>query len=323
MLGLIVKHEKFFVYSDKVSTFALILLMFVIGLGIGLNKSIVDNFLKIGINCVIIAIAAIAFSVLFTFIVEKTVLPLDRIALILTEQKMQLHTQGKENELFKDEEDKKGSSLVWIMPASIATGLTAGLFLRTVISPSATDPFFTVALIVLYICVGISQGANKEIFFYLKLMGFKVVLISIAILLGSLVGGIFSGLILKLPLYITTTSAAGMSFYSITGAYMTQRYGVEIGTYGFLVNAMREFFTVLTMPLLIKISLGAPIAGGAAGNMDTMLAPITKFVGIRLSLVTLITGMILTFVVPLLLPVVSLIFQSESALKLCRLIFFF
>lgn len=44
-LGLFVKHEKFIIYSDKISTFALVLLMLVIGLGIGLDKSIVDNFL--------------------------------------------------------------------------------------------------------------------------------------------------------------------------------------------------------------------------------------------------------------------------------------
>lgn len=306
--GLIVKNEKFFIYSDKVSTVALMLLMLVIGLGIGLDKSIVDNFLKIGVDCVIISISAIVFSVLLTLIVEKTVLPLDRMDCALAEKNLQLEIQGKNNELFKDE-DKKGSNLVWIMPVSIVTGLFAGIFLRSVLSPSVTDSFFTAALIVLYICVGISQGANKEVFFYLKRIGLKVILISIAILLGSLIGGIVSGIILKLPLYISVTSAAGMSFYSITGAYMTQRYGIEIGTYGFIVNVMREFFTVLTMPLLIKISLGAPIAGGAAGNMDTMLAPITKFVGIRLSLVTLITGTILTFIVPLILPVVSVIFR--------------
>ncbi|WP_313344080.1 lysine exporter LysO family protein [Sedimentibacter sp.] len=312
ILGLIVKNEKFFIYSDKVSTFALTLLMLVIGFGIGLDKSIVDNFIKIGINCVIIATAAIAFSVLLTFIVEKTVLPLDKIVSVLKESNIQLNDQNKQNELFNDkndEKDKKKSNLVWIMPASIISGLAAGIFLRSVLSSSFTDSFFTVALIVLYICVGISQGNNKEIFFYFKLIGFKVILIPIAILLGSLIGGISSGLILKLPLYISTTSAAGMSFYSLTGAYMTQQYGIEIGTYGFIVNVMREFFTILTMPLLIKISPGAPIAGGASGNMDTMLAPITKFVGINLSLVTLLTGMILTFVVPLLLPVVSIIFQ--------------
>lgn len=309
MFGIFVKHEKFFIYSDKISTFALILLMFVIGLGIGLDKSVVDNFLKIGVDCVIITIAAIAFSVLFTFIVEKTLLPLDKIDGILIEKNIQLNSNDKEHELFKDEEAKKGSSLVWIMPVSIIAGLVAGVLLRSEITPSVIGSFFTVSLIVLYVCVGISQGANKEVFFYLKLIGFKVILISIAVLLGSLFGGIVSGLILRLPLYISTTAAAGMSFYSITGAYMTQQYGIEIGTYGFIVNVMRELFTIIAMPLLIKISPGSLIAGGAAGNMDTMLAPITKFVGIRLSLVTLITGTILTFAVPILLPVVSAIFK--------------
>lgn len=83
---------------------------------------------------------------------------------------------------------------------------------------------------------------------------------------------------------------------------MTQAYGIEWGTYGFVVNVMREFFTVLILPLLIRISSGSPIAGGAAGNMDTMLVPVTKFVGVELGLVTLITGVILTFTVPFILP---------------------
>lgn len=307
--GLIVKNEKFFVYSDKISTFALVLLMLVIGLGIGLDKSIVDNFIGIGLNCAVIATAAIIFSVFLTFIIEKTVLPLDKIDYALMEESIQSHIKEKNSELFKDEEDKKGSNLVWIMPGSIIIGLIAGIFLRSIINPLVTDFFFTAALIVLYICVGISQGANKEVFVYLKLIGFKIIFLPAAILFGSLIGGIVSGIILRLPLYISTTAAAGMSFYSITGAYMTQQYGIEIGTYGFIVNIMREFFTVLTMPLLIKVSPGALIAGGAAGDMDTMLAPITKFVGIRLSLVTLLTGMILTFVVPILLPIVSIILK--------------
>ena len=194
------------------------------------------------------------------------------------------------------------------MPISLVIGLIAGVFLRSIISSSVIDFFFTIALIALYISVGISQGANREVFVYLKIIGFKIILLPIGILIGSLVGGIVSGILLKLPLHISTTSASGMSFYSITGAYMTQQYGIEIGTYGFIVNIMREFFTILTMPLLIKISPGAPIAGGASGNMDTMLAPITKFVGIRLSLVTLLTGMILTIVVPIVLPIVSVVF---------------
>lgn len=86
---------------------------------------------------------------------------------------------------------------------------------------------------------------------------------------------------------------------------MTKMYGIETGTYGFVVNVMREFFTVLLLPLLIRISKGSPIAGGAAGNMDTMLMPITKFVGPELGLLTLVTGTILTFTVPFILPLLS------------------
>lgn len=301
ILGLTVKNERFFIYSDKASTAALILLMLVIGLGIGLDKSIADNLIKIGINCVIISLSAIAFSIFFTFIAEKTVLPLDKLSFALTDDNTKLNILNKE--------EQKKSNLVWVMPASIISGLAAGILLRSVIPVSYTDSFFTAALIVLYICVGISQGSDKKVFSYFKLVGFKVILIPIAILVGSIIGGIVSGLILNLPLYISVTSSAGMSFYSLTGAYMTQQYGIETGTYGFIVNVMREFFTILTMPLLIRISPGAPISGGAAGNMDTMLAPITKFVGVNLSLVTLLTGIILTFIVPFLLPVISLIFN--------------
>ena len=171
------------------------------------------------------------------------------------------------------------------------------------------DTIFTISLIVLYVCVGISQGANREVFRFVKRLGFRIIWLSAAILLGSILGGIIAGILLRLPLYVSVISASGMSFYSITGAYMTQAYGLEIGTYGFIVNVLREFFTVLLMPLLIKISLGSPIAGGAAGNMDTMLAPVTKFVGVRLGLVTLITGTILTLLVPIVLTAVAYLFH--------------
>jgi uncharacterized membrane protein YbjE (DUF340 family) len=88
-----------------------------------------------------------------------------------------------------------------------------------------------------------------------------------------------------------------MSYYSLTGAYMTQVFGIEAGTYGFVVNVMREFFTVLLLPILVRISKGSPIASGASGDMDTMLAPITRFVGVELGLVSLITGIIVSVMV--------------------------
>lgn len=306
-LGVIIKANLFLKIADIISTIALFFLMLTIGLGIGLDEKVMNNLTKIGFNCAIISLFGIGFSVFFTYVCEKTVVPLKQIDLELGKKHLDLYSTEAEFEEKGEatREEKKAVSLVWIMPLSLIAGLLLGIFTRSWLSPSLVNTTFVFFLATLYICVGIAQGSNLEVFKYVKLLGFRILWISAAILAGSLVGGLVSGIILGLPLYTSMVASGGMSFYSITGAFMTSTYGIEIGTYGFIVNVMREIFTILLMPLLIKISLGSPIAGGAAGNMDTMLAPVTKFVGVRLGLVTLITGTILTFIVPFLLPILA------------------
>lgn len=308
ILGILIKSKIFTKIADRVLTIALFFLMLSIGVGIGLNDAVISNLGSIGFNCIVISITAILFSVMFTYFCEKILLPLKKIDLELQNKNIDLYSANLDNEIKADcGSDRAGKNLVWIMPSSLILGGVIGIFTRGFIDPSIVDKTFILFLIILYMCVGISQGANRDVFRYLRVLGFRILWLPVAILLGSLTGGLLSGIILQIPLNISVISSAGMSFYSITGAFMTSTYGLEVGTYGFIVNVMREFFTILLMPLLIKISYGSPIAGGASGNMDTMLAPVTKFVGIRLGLVALITGTILTFIVPLLLPLLSML----------------
>jgi uncharacterized membrane protein YbjE (DUF340 family) len=82
-----------------------------------------------------------------------------------------------------------------------------------------------------------------------KSLGFRIVFLPLAILAGSLAGGIVAGFLLPIPMELPVMAAGGMSFYSLTGAYMTQAFGVESGTYGFIVNVLREFITVPSMPV--------------------------------------------------------------------------
>lgn len=309
LLGIFIKNKYFIIYSGKLSTIALSLLMLSIGLGIGIDNSIMENFLKIGFNCIIISLSAIIFSVIFTIICEKTVLPLKQLDEELEKKNITFSTN---NSVEKQEETTEvsdsDSKLVWIMPGSLIFGLLLGFLFQNNISSYFIDISFSIFLTILYICVGISQGSDKDIFNYLKLLGIKIIWLSFAILIGSITGGFIAGKVLNIPLNISVISASGMCYYSITGAFMTNTYGLEVGTYGFIVNILREVFTILLMPILIKISLGSPIAGGGAGNMDTMLMPVTKFVGARLGMVTLLTGTILTFIVPILLPLLASLF---------------
>lgn len=290
---------------DSIINVALVVLMLTIGSHIGINDSVMSNLPSIGFHCVVISLCAIAFSIAFTVLAEKTVLPLEELRERLFSEHLNLNQEVD----IEKEEKKKTSPLVWIMPISIAAGVLLGFFLLPSSAKPALGHLLTGSLVVLYVSVGISLGSNRGVFKYIRVLGFRVIYLSAAIFAGSTVGGLLSGLILGIPLHISVISASGMSYYSITGAYMTQVYGIEAGTYGFIVNVMREFFTVLFLPFLIKISKGSPIAGGAAGNMDTMLVPVTKFVGVELGLVALITGTILTFWVPVALPLLYRIFM--------------
>ena len=295
--------EKILKITDTIVNIALVVLMLTIGMNVGINKTVIMNLGTIGFNCLVICLLAVGFSILLIVILEKTVLPLEKL-----QAKHFLEEIDKNNSsVFPQNDENTTSPLIWIMPASIIAGAIFGYSFMPESGQTVLDSMLRAALIILYTGVGVSLGSNRKVFQYIKQMGWRVLYISVAILAGSLAGGFTAGLLLDISFPVSVMSAGGMSYYSLTGAYMTQACGIEAGTYGFIVNVMREFFTVLFLPLLVRISKGGPIAGGAAGNMDTMLVPVTKTVGAELGLVALITGVILTLVVPFLLPLLNYI----------------
>ena len=295
---------------DITTNAALILLMAVIGLNIGTSPQVMGNLGTIGLNCLIISLSAITGSVILVCLAEATVMPLEKIRLQLSEENSHA---AEESAVHQDavvhaaefQTESSFSPLIIVMPACIVIGIIAGYFWLQDMSRSILDTTLTVSLIFLYTGVGVSLGENKEVFQYIKRLGARVLFMPAAIFVGCIAGGFISGLLLGLPLSYSVVSASGMGYYSLTGAFMTESFGIEAGTYGFIVNVSRDVFTVALLPLLSKISKGSPIASGAAGCMDTMLVPVTRTVGPELGMVALISGTILTFVVPVWLPVIG------------------
>ena len=295
---------------DITTNAALILLMAVIGLNIGTSPQVMGNLGTIGLNCLIISLSAITGSVILVCLAEATVMPLEKIRLQLSEESSHA---AEESAVHQDavvhaaefQTESSFSPLIIVMPACIVIGIIAGYFWLQDMSRSILDTTLTVSLIFLYTGVGVSLGENKEVFQYIKRLGVRILFMPAAIFAGCIAGGFISGLLLRLPYSYSVISASGMGYYSLTGAFMTETFGIEAGTYGFIVNVSRDVFTVALLPLLSKISKGSPIASGAAGCMDTMLVPVTRAVGPELGMVALISGTILTFVVPVWLPVIG------------------
>lgn len=291
--------------SDMVMNIALMLLMCVIGLNIGLSETVMQNLGRIGAKCLLISLAAIVCSVALTVLCEKTVMPLEKIRLTLLREKREtvpeaVQTEGKQDSAF--------SPLLILMPLFILLGILLGYFVLPKQDAPWLDTLLTISLIFLYTGAGIILGTNKEVFTYIKKLGLRILFLPLSIFTGCLLGGFLMGMLLDVPLKWSVLSASGMGYYSMSGAFLTEAYGIEAGVYGFIVNVSRDVFTVALLPLLARISKGSPIASGAGGCMDTMLIPVSKAVGPELGLVALISGTITTLAVPIWLPIGVAIF---------------
>ncbi len=291
---------------EPLASVALGMLMFAIGANIGSNDKIISNIGSIGFYCAIVALSGTGLSIFLAVISERTIMPLEKIRQKLLQQHLSIENQTVVEVV---EEKPKSSLFLTGIPLYILIGVVVGYFFITENWVWILDYIFTASLFFIYVGVGVGLGADLGVFQYIRLLGWRVLILSGAVLVGSLLGGYIGGLFVPFPLAVSMIASGGMGYYSLTTAYMTQNLGAEAGIYGFLINVIREFATVLLLPVLIRLGKSAPIAGAASSSMDTMLLPVTRFVGPELGIVTLITGVVLTVIIPFLLPILLTIFQ--------------
>lgn len=164
-------------------------------------------------------------------------------------------------------------------------------------------------LIALLFLVGIDVGGNKEVLADLKRMGAKILVLPLAITAGSLLGGMVASVLTDVALYESLAVASGMGYYTLSSIILTQAVGTTLGTLAFLSNIFREILTVVTCPILARISRLAPLASGGATSMDTTLPVIIQCTSKTVGVLAVISGVIITLLVPFL---VSLFAQYIS-----------
>lgn len=292
--------EKLLDIINIIMNSALMLLMAVVGLNVGTSREVLDNIGRIGLNCVIMCVSSVFFAILIIAVMEKTILPLEEIRLKLLKE--------KGLDLKAAPESKGVDPLMICMPLAIILGLLLGIFVFPDISGKTLDTLLNISLVFLYTGAGVSLASNKIAFLYIKKLGLRILLIPLGIFIGGLISGLLMAKILGVDMCWSVTASSTMGYYSLPGAFMTEAYGVEAGIYGFMVNIFRDIVTVTAMPLIKRISKGAPIASGAGGCMDSMFIPVTRAVGPELGIAGLISGTIITIFVPFWLPLSQLIF---------------
>jgi uncharacterized membrane protein YbjE (DUF340 family) len=159
-------------------------------------------------------------------------------------------------------------------------------------------------LYALIFLVGMGMGSDGKFLRNILKVGKKELIVPISVTVGSIVGGAAISLVMMdIDMAEGAAVGAGFGYYSLSSVIISQLRGDELGTIALVANITREVITILAAPIMVRLvgPLG-PIASGGATTMDTTLPVIVKYSGKDYAMTSVINGIVLTCLVPVLVP---------------------
>ncbi len=154
----------------------------------------------------------------------------------------------------------------------------------------------------LMFCVGISVGLQSDLISDIKVYKWKVCIIPVGVIVGSVLGGIVCGYFLSYDMHESIAVAGSMGWYSLSGVALATLGGPTLGSVAFLSNLMREVISFICIPFLAKyINAYTAIAPGGATTEDTTLPVIMKYTNEQTAVLAVINGVVCSSVVPVII----------------------
>ena len=285
-LQLPVKTHTVLSLLDRIVLLTLSVMLFFMGVRIGSIENIGQKLVEIGLISVSFAIAtAIGTSMIVLF----TLFLLRKIIHRPEPHKEKIHLLHHLKEP------------VYLLSVMI-TGIISGLFVP--IFKSINGDITTWLLYILLFLIGVQLANNrlktkdKNTFYYIVIL-----MLPISTAIGSLLGGLTIGKFFNLSHGESLSLAAGFGWYTLSGVLITDMGNPVLGSAGFMINLFRETIALIAIPILGRtrfslVSIG--IAG--ATSMDVTLPLIERSCGTEYVPLALSHGIILSMLVPLLVP---------------------
>lgn len=159
------------------------------------------------------------------------------------------------------------------------------------------------ALNALLFLVGAEIGANTCVWQIARSQNVRILLVPLAAILGTSLGVALSSVFVPgIGIRESLAVGSGFGYYTLASVLIAQIGGKMLGVVALLSNIMREMATLLTAPLLARyFGRLAPIVSGGATSMDTTLPIITRSVGTDYAVISVVNGVVLTALAPVLI----------------------
>lgn len=188
---------------------------------------------------------------------------------------------------------------------AVILGTGVGYFFLPQNLSSSIGMVIDIGLMVLLFFVGIDIGKQKDVFVKIKKIGLKILFVPLAVIIGSVVGSIIAGILLKMPINEAGAVGAGLGWYTLSSTILLADGYVELSALSFLANVFREIIALISIPLIAKyIGKLESLSTAGATAMDTSLPVISSSTDPQTTIIAFITGVICTTSVPIILPII-------------------
>lgn len=282
-------------WLGRFQTAALLLLIFTLGAELGANEEIVASLGVIGLNAFLITAAAMAGSLLAVHILRKYILKLDKHG----QPAGSAQTQEKHGEKVKVDH-----TLTLLIVFTVALGMVLGHFVLPDALAVHCGQIIQLGLYLLLFLVGLDLGRQEGMLSSVRQAGLRVVLVPLAVMVGTFTVTALAGLLLPLGPKDCVAAAAGFGWYSLAPTLLAP-YSLSVSAVSFLSNVMREIFSILAIPFVARY-VGyvecAALPGAAA--MDTVLPVVVGATHERITIYSFTSGVVLSLAVPILVPAI-------------------
>ncbi|MDD2573652.1 MAG: lysine exporter LysO family protein [Bacillota bacterium] len=191
----------------------------------------------------------------------------------------------------------------WAIFVSVALGIAAGVLIIPESFSAYSGTFIEIGLWFLLFWVGVDIGRSRDSFVKLRQYGWRVLLVPLGVAVGSIAGTVAVGLMLGYNVAEAGAVGAGFGWYSLSGVLISELHSIRLGTVAFITNVVRELIAFVVIPLVaVRIGHIEAITPGGSTSMDTTLPVISRSTGPETAIIAFLNGVLLTAVVPILVP---------------------
>ena len=321
-------------YKDKLAWFgtaqlvSVLCVVFIMGVRVGSNQQVIRDLGTYGVIALVFTIVVVVCSILAVHLARRIV-GLDRYGLAVSragaaandadsaaaeafaQSEIDAQAAADVAEANADAGAEKSRSVdkmtIFIL-ISVTIGILSGYFyfyknfsFEQFVSASSLG--ITVILCILLAFVGLDLGLEGQVIANIKKVGIKILVIPLAVAVGTVVGSIICSLFLPLAVNESTAIGTGFAWYSLGAAIIMDAGYEAAGAISFMHNLMRELFAIVFVPIIAKRfgyveALGIPASVG----MDVCLPIVEQSTNGTTTVYSFITGFMLSMSVPFLVP---------------------